>query len=92
MYYNYAGATGMNLGCPGESGGTVTLLLPNQDVDWGDFPAQSCSADSDIMASSNRADRSRTGLLLGPSNNDKHKENSLAKILKQNMKSKRIRF
>lgn len=67
-----------------------SIQLHDHVVDSRDFLANSFPTGNDIMASSNSTDYTRIGILLGPSNNNKHKENNLAKILKQNMKNKRI--
>lgn len=100
MYDNYARTASMNLTCPRQTRrcGPITsdpqekMQLHNHSVDCRDFLANSFPAGNDIMASSNSSDYRRTGILLEPSNNNKHKENNLAKILKQKMKNKKISF
>lgn len=100
MYDNYAGTVSMNLGCPGQTRryGHIapdpqeTMQLYNHTAGRRDFLANSFPTGNDIMFSSNSTEYRRTGILLGPSNNNKHKENNLAKILKQKMQNKRKRM
>lgn len=100
MYYVYTGTASLNLGCsrqtrrysPITSDAQRTIQLYNHIVtkEMSQLPASPLTGN--IMSSSNSPGYRRIRTQLGPLNNNKHKENNLAKILKQKMKNKRISF